>query len=327
MTHCGAVSPVPDALIDPGLVDRFKAALDRLNPDGERIGLAVSGGPDSMAMLLLAHAAIPGGFEVATVNHGLRPEAADECALVAAACAERGVECAVLHVTVGAGNVQAMAREARYFAIGRWVRERGLPAVATAHHADDQAETMLMRLNRGSGVAGLAAVRERQSWPMPEYQLWRPLLAFRRAELAGLVARARIKTVADPSNADPRFDRVRIRQAIASADWLNPAGLVQSAWNLAGASEALDWAAMREFEEQVTFTKQEARYTPLAPRAIRQIVVSRLVLSLGRAARGGDISTLIDWLEDDGQGNVGGVLATVEGDEWVFRPEPPRRTG
>ncbi|MEO5706578.1 MAG: tRNA lysidine(34) synthetase TilS [Alteraurantiacibacter sp.] len=314
-------------MIDPALVARFKAALDRLNPSGERIGLAVSGGPDSMAMLLLAHAAIPGAFEVATVNHGLRAEAADECALVAAACAERGVECAVLEVTVGAGNVQEEAREARYFAIGRWTQERNLPAVATAHHADDQTETMLMRLNRGSGLTGLTGVRERLVWPVPTYQLWRPLLGFRHAELAELVARVGLAVAADPSNADPAYDRVRVRQAIAEADWLKPAGLAQSAEHLAEAHEALSWAADREVDEQVVFTPEMARYRPRAPRAVRLMVASRLLFFLGGRARGGDVARLIDRLEDDGQGNVAGVLVTVEDGDWVFRPEPPRRTG
>ena len=74
---------------DPALVRRFVEALGRLNPGGDRIGLAVSGGPDSMAMLLLAHEAIAGTFEVASVDHDLRPEAAEECALVERACAAR----------------------------------------------------------------------------------------------------------------------------------------------------------------------------------------------------------------------------------------------
>ena len=94
----GAVLPASKAL-PPDLVARLRASLERLNPGGGRIGLAVSGGPDSMAMLLLAHQAIPGQFEVATINHGLRAEAADECALVAVECAERGGACAVLAVT------------------------------------------------------------------------------------------------------------------------------------------------------------------------------------------------------------------------------------
>src|SRR5687768_15890397 len=113
MTATGARSPAAE--LPPELVGRFREELDRLWPEGGRLGLAVSGGPDSLAMLLLAEAAIPGQFEVATVDHGLRLEAADECAMVARLCAERGVPCEVLPVTVQPGNVQAMARQARYY--------------------------------------------------------------------------------------------------------------------------------------------------------------------------------------------------------------------
>src|SRR3990170_7979606 len=112
MTATGARSPAAEP--PPELVARFKEALGRLWPEGGKLGLAVSGGPDSMAMLLLAEAAIPGQFEVATIDHGLRREAADECAMVAGVCAEREIPCEVLQVTVGDGNVQSMARHPRY---------------------------------------------------------------------------------------------------------------------------------------------------------------------------------------------------------------------
>src|SRR5690606_24714044 len=92
---------------DRALAARFGQELERLWPEGGRLGLAVSGGPDSLAMLLLAAAAIPGQFEVATVDHGLRAESAAECAMVARICAERAVPCEVLPVHVAAGNVQA----------------------------------------------------------------------------------------------------------------------------------------------------------------------------------------------------------------------------
>src|SRR5690349_11620180 len=143
MTATGARSPAADP--PPELVARFKEALERLWPEGGKLGLAVSGGPDSLAMLSLAEAIIPGLFEVATVDHGLRPESAAECAMVAQVCADRGIRCEVLQVEVGEGNVQARAREVRYEALGEWAGERDLSAVATAHHADDQAETLLMR--------------------------------------------------------------------------------------------------------------------------------------------------------------------------------------
>src|SRR6187402_3868010 len=104
MTATGA--RLPAAAEPPAeLVTRFAEALARLWPEGGRLGLAVSGGPDSLAMLLLAEAALPGQFEVAAIDHGLRERSAAECAMVAALCAGRGIDCAVRKVTVASGNL------------------------------------------------------------------------------------------------------------------------------------------------------------------------------------------------------------------------------
>ena len=317
------MSPAPD----PELVGRFKAALDRLNPGGGKIGLAVSGGPDSMAMLLLAHAAIPGQFEVATVNHGLRPEAADECALVAAACAERGVACAVLEVALRPGNLQAMAREARYAALCGWADMNGLRQIATAHHIDDQAETLLMRLNRGSGVAGLSGVQELH-WPFGfDAGVIRPVLDFRRSELEAIVAASGLVTVQDPSNADDRFDRVRIRKALAAADWLDPVAVAKSARHLTEAYAALQDYALLLWGSHVVQAGPAFRLAPTTLREMNRRLVAAIMDRMGGRPRGGDVARLLNRLERGEGGNVGGVLATVEGDQWVFRPEPPRRTG
>jgi len=313
--------------IDAELVGRFKAALDRLNPSAAKIGLAVSGGPDSMAMLQLAQHAIPGLFEVATVNHGLRPEARDECALVAAGCAERGVPCAVLSVEVGEGNVQAMAREARYAALADWARRRGLGAIATAHHADDQAETLLMRLTRGSGVAGLAGVRQSQWHEALGIMIVRPLLQFRRSELAAVIAASGQRVAQDPSNADTRFDRVRIREALAESDWIDARALAQSTSNLAEAYEALQAYADLLWPQMVNETAEGFVLTPGPSREMNRRLLAQVMERLGGRPRGGDVARLLLRLESGEGGNVAGVLATVEGGGWLLRHEPPRRTG
>lgn len=312
------------------LVERFAAALDRLNPQGGKTGLAVSGGPDSMAMMLLAHAAIPGGFEVATVDHSLRPEAKEECALVVAACEERDIPCEVLTVEVGEGNLQAMARAARYEALAHWAEDRNLRAIATAHHADDQAETLLMRLNRGSGVAGLAGVR--QSYWTEDYMtlIIRPLLGFRRNELESVTATAGITVAHDPSNDDESYDRVRMRKALAEADWLNPSAIAKSATNLAEANEALDLVTGQLWEREYRRDGDVISIRPHAARVIRLRLIERAIRELGGDPQGGDLAKL-DLRLPGSKTNVAGVMVSLIEEEdglfLTFRPEPPRRTG
>lgn len=277
--------------------------------------------------MLLAQAALPGAIEAATVDHGLRPEAAAEARFVAGICAARGIPHEILSVEVAPGNVQDRARQARYAALAQWLERRGLDALATAHHADDQAETLLMRLNRASGLAGLAGIRPRTFVPDREHLLLRPLLGWRQAELEEVVARAGIEPVRDPSNADPGFDRVRIRQGLAGTPWINVSGLAASAGNLADAEDALAWATAREYAERVSQAGAGLRYSPLAPSAICLRVVGRIIAELGQPARGGEVARLVTALEGGGEGNLGGVLARAGADGWVFAAEPPRRDG
>src|SRR5947209_3432189 len=146
----------------PASVERFAADLARLSPPAGRLGIAVSGGPDSLALLLLAAAALPGRIAAATVDHGLRPEAAGEAAYAGGICDALGVPHRTLRVRVARGaSVQARAREARYAALAAWAGQEGIEALLTGHHVEDQAETLMMRLVRGSGLAGLAGIRAR----------------------------------------------------------------------------------------------------------------------------------------------------------------------
>jgi tRNA(Ile)-lysidine synthase len=314
--------------VTPGQAERFAADLARLRPEAGRLGLAVSGGPDSLALLLLAHAAMPGGFAVATVNHGLRPEAAAECAMVERVCADRSIACTTLEVTMGSGNVQAAAREARYVALAEWAEREGLRAIATAHHADDQAETVIMRLNRASGLGGLAGVRARGVVPGGRLPLLRPLLGWRRAELAAIVAPSGLEPVCDPSNADAAYDRVRIRQALAAAEWLDVAAVAASAGHLADADECIQWLVEREWHERVSIASDGAiRFEPGVPRAVALRIVARIVEGFGGPTRGGAIARLVDDLEQGVGTNLGGTAARIEDGGWLFGPEAPRRTG
>lgn len=305
---------------------RFSADLAALWSGEGRLGLAVSGGPDSLALLSLAHTALPGHVAVATVDHGLRPESAAESALVGQICSELEVPHAALKVAVEPGNIQAQARAARYAALAVWMEREGLEALATAHHADDQAETLLARLNRGSGVAGLAGVRARGIVPGTRLPLIRPLLGWRRTDLAEVVAAAGLIPVQDPSNSDDRFDRARIRKALAGADWLDVPALALSAANLADADAALEWAAQREWNEAVVKAPLGLTYRPTAPRAVALRVLARIVTELDdEVPRGSAVARLFDSLLARQPASIGGLVARVMPDGWSFTKAPVRR--
>lgn len=326
MKQNAARSPASDRFPHP-LIARFAGDLARLWPEGGRLGLAVSGGPDSLALLLLAEAVMPGQVEVATVDHRLRPESGSEAAMVAELCAGHGIPHETLGVKVPPGNLQDAARGARYRALAEWAGRKGLAAIATAHHADDQAETLIMRLNRASGVAGLAGVRARGTVPGTRIPVLRPLLGWRRGELAEIVEAAGLQAINDPSNADPRFDRVRLRQALAGCDWLDVGAVAISASHIADAEAVMQWAAMREWDERVTVGEDAIRYRPNAPGAVAIRVLGRAIAMLGGEARLGNVARLLRQLGAGKDGTLAGVVARCEGGEWVLRKEPPRRGG
>jgi len=322
---------------------RFAADLAALWPEDERrgpLGLAVSGGADSLALMLLAHAALPGQIAVASIDHGLRPEAAGEVALVERLAAERGIPFAPLTVTLAPGNVQARARAARYAALADWARSEGLGAVATAHHADDQAETLLMRLNRGSGLAGLAGVRAATRIDGTEVTLLRPLLGWRKAELVAVAAQAGVTPVSDPSNSNHDFERVQIRTRLAEAgDWIDPAQWATSAGHLAESWRALEWYAELDWHEMVMREDNAPggigfSYCANVPRIIGIETIGRIITELGGHATRAEAGRAWDRLWQGKNASIGGVLAQAGVERvakvgvtmrvWRFRPEPPR---
>lgn len=233
----------------------------------------------------------------------------------------------MLSIAVDSGNLQAQARNARYAALAQWAAERGLAALATGHHADDQAETLLMRLNRGSGVAGLAGIRARGQVSGTDLPLLRPLLDWRRSELADVVADGGLLAAADPSNLDQRFDRVRMRAILAGADWLDVPALAQSAAHLADADAALDWAARREWAEQVVTSGLGITYKPRAPKAIALRVLARIATELdGEVPRGSAIARLFDSLVARQPASIGNLVVRPMPDGWSFTRAPQRRS-
>jgi tRNA(Ile)-lysidine synthase len=313
------------------LVLRFRRDTEALAGEVERLALAVSGGPDSLALLLLAHAAYPGAALAATVDHGLRPESAEEAAAVAGLCSALGVPHRILATRVerSGEGLQAAARAARYSALAGWMEGEGLGLLLTAHHADDQAETLLMRLNRGSGVAGLAGVRAAR--PVPgsggKLRLCRPLLGWRRRELETIVAAAGIEPARDPSNDDEAFDRARLRRQMSEAPWLDAAALARSAALLAEAEMALEWTAARLFEARSEAGEGKVVLRPngLPPELVRRLVLRclRLVAPTARP-RGDQLAALAERLRAGGSATLCGVKATG-GEEWRFERAPPRR--
>jgi tRNA(Ile)-lysidine synthase len=192
----------------------------RLAP-GSRILAATSGGPDSMALLdVLAALRGPLRFTLAAhgVDHGLRPGAAAELDLAEAHARRLDVPFGRSRVRVGAGaDLQARARRARYAALERARRRARADVVATGHHADDRAETVLLRVLRGAGASGLAVLPPREGSPvegMPAGTLVRPFVRARRSDVELHLARHRVPFARDPSNEDPRFLRTRVRREL-----------------------------------------------------------------------------------------------------------------
>jgi tRNA(Ile)-lysidine synthase len=223
-------------------------AAELLAPAASSSGVlvAVSGGPDSMALLEMA-ARWRDGFALsppiysATVDHGLRADSRDEALMVAAYAATRGVAHRILDWDgeKPSTRLQARARDARYGLLVAEARRLGADTILTGHHADDQAETILMRILRGSAIAGLAGMA---SVSMRDgLKLFRPFLGVRKADLVAFCEQERIPFVRDPSNESPRFGRTGARRlaAMLEAEGLGPSEWGRLARRAARAESAL----------------------------------------------------------------------------------------
>ena len=324
-------------VLAPEQIERFRreldslATADALSADA-RLGLAVSGGPDSLALLLLAAAVKPGQIEVATIDHDLRPESRSEAEMVGETCKKLGVPCAILTIKwkqKPETALQERARIARYRLLAAWAKERKLAGVMTGHHLDDQVETFVMRLQRGAGIKGLAAMRRAVPMPGSDVPLIRPLLRWQRAELEEICAASGLTAVQDPSNADEQFERVRIRKALAELHWFDIKAVGQSLAHLTQADRALHWAAAQEWERAITVDQGQITYRPGGrPHEISRRIVARAIASLaseGRGAelRGAELDRLLAALHSGRKSTLRGVLCTG-GEEWTFIPAPNR---
>ena len=246
-------------------------------PHIDALAVGVSGGGDSLALMhLLADWAKARGGKppvVLTVDHGLRKTSAKDARQVAAWAKAAGLP---VHVLTWRGakpksGIEAAAREARYRLMGDWLRRHGISSLYVGHTLDDQAETFLLRLARGSGLDGLCAMRSLASWPVAGFanlSVARPLLGVTRAEL-----RVYLKTLGqpwldDPMNDDAGFDRVKIRQAQSAltALGLTPARIAAAASHLSRARTALD--GMTEALLACAVQKTEGKGLLLDPAAL-----------------------------------------------------------
>lgn len=328
MARLDLIEPPPD------LVERFRADLGALLPPDASLLIAVSGGPDSLALLLLAHAALGERCFAATVDHRLRIASGEEAAGVARLCTERGIAHAILTGPLpdranGTANLSTRARALRYRLLEVERVAVGAAAIATAHHADDQLETLVMRLNRGAGVTGLSGIRVRGG------HIVRPLLGWRHADLVKLVADCGIPAVDDPSNRDERFDRARLRRQLVDADWLDPLGAVVSAAALADADAALEWTLRQLQARCCIFAASGVICEPVPdlPFELQRRLIRACIEHVRPAAdlRGDSLVRAARSIAAGRSTVLAGVRCTVghragAGPLWVFREAPPRRS-
>lgn len=310
--------------------DEFAALLAPLDP-GAAIAVAVSGGADSMALALLAAEwakAAGRRFAAVTIDHELRAESGAEANQVGAWLAGAGIGHAILRWEgeKPASGIHAAARAARYRLIGAWCRAEGIGDLLVAHHRDDQSETMLLRLARGSGAVGLAAmaaVSERDG-----VRLLRPLLGVPKARLVATLKAREQPWIEDPSNANPRFGRTHVRSALR--------GWSDAATGLAARAHA--FGLLRQDEEAARATLLQAATLDAlgvcrlsagslradnrcAQRALAHIL--RIVGGRDYAPPDAALQRLADWLhtQPEGQRSLHRCVVTASNGEVAVRRE------
>jgi tRNA(Ile)-lysidine synthase len=309
--------------------------------------LAVSGGPDSIGLLWLAarwRRVLKDGptLIAVTVDHGLRPEAAREARDVKRLAASLGVAHRTLRWT-GAKpetGLPAAAREARYRLLAKVARSSGATHILTAHTRDDQAETLLMRMARGSGLAGLAAMARESE--REDVVLARPLLDVAKTRLIATLARARVNFADDPTNRDTNFTRPRLRALMPdlAAEGFDSRNLARLAARLARANAALE--VLVDGAERFLTLKSDlrpgvdAKIFAALPEEIRLRLLLRMVNRVGHEgpAELGKAEALLLALDracrDSAKGirlkqTLAGALVSLTGDRLRIEAAPPRR--
>ncbi len=287
-----------------------------------RIAVGVSGGADSLALALLADgwARRRGGEAMAlTVDHRLRRGSGAAAREVGRILAPHGIRHHVLtrHGPAPRSNVQAAAREARYALLGDWCRRQGILHLALAHHLEDQAETFLLRLGRGSGADGLACMPVVAE--MHDLRLIRPLIAVPRARLRAVLRARRVAWIEDPSNRDDGFARVRMRAVLPAlaAEGLHAERLAVTAGNMGRARAALEQQTAGLLARAATvypagYCLLDAAALAPAPREVSLRALSRVLMCVGGniyPPRLNRLERLHDWMA----GNLLGGGRTLAG--------------
>lgn len=259
---------------------------------GDVLAIAVSGGSDSLALLFLADAFIRRHrartlLLAVTVDHGLRPESASEAARVAALCAQHGIahEVARWRGDKPATGLPAAAREARYRLLAEAAQRAGASAILTGHTLDDQAETLAMRAARGDGI-GLAGMARATLF---DGRVWivRPLLGLRRQALRGWLGRRGLDWIADPTNDDPAYERVRVRGRLGDAD-VERLGRAAREYGLARQALAQGAGALvRRFADRPTpgLMRLDRAFFAAGDREAALLALRALLATAGGAAR------------------------------------------
>ncbi len=322
----------------PVFLDEFAARLDALEV-GERFAIAVSGGRDSMALArLCAEYAKERGAEIIAlvVDHGLRKASADEAAQANSWCEAAGLASRIIswRGAKPASGVQAAARAARYYLLAQAASELGMAAILTAHNADDQAETVLMRLARGAGPTGLAAMEDEiaiAAGPGEPVRLIRPLLAFSRDRLTATVNAYEQPFFDDPSNDDRTYERVRMRAFLSEAmarELLDRDNLLRTAKRMAATRRETRQREARAFLAiGGVFTRWGGASLDVRPLSEKAADAGGLIARLIRAVSGADYEPdpedaaahLADALAS-GAATLGGALIKTSGERlWVLR--------
>lgn len=313
-----------------GLADALREGLSKFQ--GKALGIAVSGGGDSLALLYLAQDCAAAGctrLEAATVDHGLRAESADEAQMVALHCKALGIahQTLVWDGRAAEGNLQANARQARYKLLSGWAQGQGLDAVLLAHTEDDVAETFLMRLARRAGAEGLAAMAEH--FEREGVDWLRPLLGVRRADLRAYLRARDIQWAEDPSNSDRAFDRVKAREALAALEplGLGVAEIAASARNLAAENVALQRVTGEQAAKIANacfggLSLNIEGFRALSPEIARRMVASAVLWITGApyAPRAEACHRFLTTMQAGETQTLAGVMTfTAKGNLWLVR--------